>query len=166
MTADSAVMTADEPCRKQTWSSGNRSKRNDPDASYNPPIKTRTWENQADEVMSDGATTEKFRSLAVYADIKLQEALEKCNVITPAHVRDENTPDRFRSACCLQVQPYSTMLSCWPHPPSPVQDIRYVAAIGDGAGAGDADADGDGDGDGDGAVMVMVMVMVIQQWYF
>ena len=53
--------------------------------------------------MADGATTDKFRSLAVYADIKLQEALEKCNVITPAHVRDSNAPDRFRAACCLQV---------------------------------------------------------------
>ena len=109
------------PCRKQTWSSGSRSKRSDPDASYNPPIKTRTWENQADDVMSDGATTEKFRSLAVYADIKLQEALEKCNEITPAHVREENAPDRFRSACCLQVQPLSLCLT-----PSTHQALCHV----------------------------------------
>lgn len=91
---------------KQKWSSGGRSSRRPAEqgADFNPPIKTRTWENQADEVMSQGSTTEKFRSLAVYAEMKLQEALEKCNEITPAHQRDEEAPDRFRAACCLQVR--------------------------------------------------------------
>jgi hypothetical protein len=66
-------------------------------------VKTRSWDAQATEVMADASSTERFRSLAVYADIKLQEALDKCNGITPAHARDEGAPDRFRAACCLQV---------------------------------------------------------------
>jgi len=75
----------------------------EPDESFNPPVKTRNWDAQASEVMADASTTERFRSLAVYADIKLQEALDKCNDITPAHARTEGAPDRFRAACCLQL---------------------------------------------------------------
>jgi len=93
--------------RKQTWQSAGgrtRSACSDPDAYFNPPIKTRTWQLQADEVMADSTSTEKFRSLAVYAEMKLQEVLEKCSEITPPQARkSEHAPDRFRAACCLQL---------------------------------------------------------------
>eukprot|EP00232_Nephroselmis_pyriformis_P008884 CAMPEP_0182890816 /NCGR_PEP_ID=MMETSP0034_2-20130328/22883_1 /TAXON_ID=156128 /ORGANISM="Nephroselmis pyriformis, Strain CCMP717" /LENGTH=447 /DNA_ID=CAMNT_0025024391 /DNA_START=258 /DNA_END=1597 /DNA_ORIENTATION=- len=76
-------------------------------------ISAMTWQAQASESTKQAAT-EKYRSAAVYCEVKLAEALGR----GPRSSRTNKGPDRFRTAVCAQIftemcdlcQPFSRVL--------------------------------------------------------
>ena len=65
----------------------------------------RGWESQAKDVTGDLATSEKFVSIALHAEVKLKEALERCMRVSPPALAPggEEKPNRLKTAVCCQV---------------------------------------------------------------
>ena len=85
-------------------------------------IQTQGWEQQAASSVKD-VTMDKFRSVALYAEVKLTEALTRVKTMrlkaNDGHPVPEDEPDRLRTAVCVQVfselckmaGPFSSVLS-------------------------------------------------------
>ncbi|KAG1666393.1 hypothetical protein FOA52_006502 [Chlamydomonas sp. UWO 241] len=68
-------------------------------------VEAKDWEAQAKEITSDMITSEKYKSLALHAEVKLAEALERCERVSPASVSTSGNdkPNRLKTAVCCQL---------------------------------------------------------------
>ncbi|PNW73319.1 hypothetical protein CHLRE_14g627650v5 [Chlamydomonas reinhardtii] len=65
----------------------------------------RSWSRQARDITSDLAASDKYKSLALHAEVKLAEALERCERVSPlAHTpAGEERPNKLRTAVACQL---------------------------------------------------------------
>ncbi|GFH10534.1 uncharacterized protein HaLaN_05861 [Haematococcus lacustris] len=76
------------------------------DAGIRPGFEVKDWEAQARDITTDSASSEKFKSLALHAEVKLAEALERCNRVHPTvySSEGEERPNKLRTAVSCQVK--------------------------------------------------------------
>lgn len=71
-----------------------------------PSVKMQDWQAQAASSVKE-VTMEKFRSVALYAEVKLAEALNRVRAAkikaSGGEMPDEEGPDRLRTAVCVQI---------------------------------------------------------------
>jgi hypothetical protein len=69
-----------------------------------PGLQLRAWGEQAADVTASLSDT-RYRSVAVQAEIRLREALERCSAATGAHLDagKVRTPHRLRTAVCSKL---------------------------------------------------------------
>ncbi|KAG2431074.1 hypothetical protein HXX76_009607 [Chlamydomonas incerta] len=65
----------------------------------------RSWSRQARDITSDLTASDKYKSLALHAEVKLAEALERCERVSPlAHTAaGEERPNKLRTAVACQL---------------------------------------------------------------
>ncbi|GLC45208.1 hypothetical protein PLESTB_000724800 [Pleodorina starrii] len=65
----------------------------------------RGWSRQAKEITSDLTASDKYKSLALHAEVKLAEALERCERVSPvSHTSSgEERPNKLRTAVACQL---------------------------------------------------------------
>ncbi|KAJ9516094.1 hypothetical protein QJQ45_024521, partial [Haematococcus lacustris] len=75
------------------------------DAGIRPGFEVKDWEAQARDITTDSASSEKFKSLALHAEVKLAEALERCNRVHPTvySSEGEERPNKLRTAVSCQL---------------------------------------------------------------
>jgi hypothetical protein len=63
------------------------------------------WDEQGAELLAGLTGSEKFKSLAVHAHVKLAEALERCSRLCPsAYTPDgDPKPNKLKAAVCCQL---------------------------------------------------------------
>ncbi|GAX74229.1 hypothetical protein CEUSTIGMA_g1678.t1 [Chlamydomonas eustigma] len=68
-------------------------------------IEVKCWEYQAREITAEIAASDKYKSIALHAEVKLAEALEKCDRVSPTVLTKdgEERPNRLRTAVCCQL---------------------------------------------------------------
>eukprot|EP00983_Pelagomonas_calceolata_P133339 1161956-Pelagomonas_calceolata.AAC.16 len=64
------------------------------------------WEAQGRDITSEVTCSEKYKSLALHAEVKLAEALERCTRLCPDayNSEGEGKPNKLKTAVCSQVQ--------------------------------------------------------------
>lgn len=74
------------------------------------PLDVKDWESQAKEITSDFTSSEKYKSVALHAEVKLAEALERCTRVCPTSytATGEERPNKLRTAVCCQVCTHNT----------------------------------------------------------
>lgn len=83
-------------------------------------LEVKSWERQARDITRDISSSDKYKSLALHAEVKLAESLERCervcaSTFTPA---GEAKPNKLKTAVCCQVSaPGRSSHSCtaWKH---------------------------------------------------
>ncbi|KAK9823405.1 hypothetical protein WJX72_002526 [[Myrmecia] bisecta] len=90
--------------RKPGDSPGKKATNNSPDRPLPYALSTQDWQAQAEQ-LTQGVNAPSYRSLAVYAQVKLTEALDKCDQASPPRLAEDDTvlPDRLRTAVCCQL---------------------------------------------------------------
>ncbi|GFH13853.1 uncharacterized protein HaLaN_09809 [Haematococcus lacustris] len=75
------------------------------DAGVRPGFEVKDWEAQARDITTESASSEKFKSLALHAEVKLAEALERCNRVHPTvySSEGEERPNKLRTAVSCQL---------------------------------------------------------------
>ncbi|KXZ49013.1 hypothetical protein GPECTOR_23g102 [Gonium pectorale] len=65
----------------------------------------RPWSRQAKEITSDLTASDKYKSLALHAEVKLAEALERCERVSPTTQTPtgEERPNKLRTAVACQL---------------------------------------------------------------
>ncbi|KAG2448090.1 hypothetical protein HYH02_007115 [Chlamydomonas schloesseri] len=65
----------------------------------------RPWSRQAKEITSDLTASDKYKSLALHAEVKLAEALERCERVSPLthNAAGEERPNKLRTAVACQL---------------------------------------------------------------
>jgi len=65
----------------------------------------KTWETQAKDIIADVTLSDKYKSLALHAEVKFAEALERCmRVQPPAYTANgEEKPSKLKTAVCCQL---------------------------------------------------------------
>lgn len=83
-------------------------------SSLSASLEPRDWTQQAGDVTTNLLDASKYKSLSVYAEVKLAEALEKASKLQPDAVDEAGDllPNSLKTAVCLQVNPYK----CCYHP--------------------------------------------------
>lgn len=68
-------------------------------------MEAKTWDSQAKDITADIASSDKYKSLVLHAEVKLAEALERCNRVQPVTYAStgEEKPNKLRTAVCCQV---------------------------------------------------------------
>lgn len=68
-------------------------------------MEPRDWTQQAADVTDGLLDASKYKSLAVYAEVKLAEALDKASKVQPDTVNGdgEMLPNSLKTAVCFQV---------------------------------------------------------------
>ena len=82
-----------------------------------PGLQPRMWSDQAKE-LTNSLSALKYRSVAMQAEVRLREALDRCNEVTGAHLQDSKTPHKLRTAVACQLMqelaelagPFSTII--------------------------------------------------------
>jgi hypothetical protein len=87
---------------------------------FDETIGVRTWDFQAREITSDISTSDRYKSIALHAEVRLAEALEKAMRVSPTSTSTsgEERPNKLRTAVCCQLLgefsdlcgPFSTVL--------------------------------------------------------
>ena len=70
-----------------------------------PGLQVRLWGSQGSDILSS-LTHSKYQSVVTELEVRLREALDKCDAATAAHLRtcsDERTPHKLRTAVCCQL---------------------------------------------------------------
>lgn len=69
------------------------------------PMEAKSWDSQAKDITADIASSDKYKSLVLHAEVKLAEALERCNRVQPITYAStgEEKPNKLRTAVCCQV---------------------------------------------------------------
>jgi len=68
-----------------------------------PGMTYRIWGDQAAEFTKQSGERARYRSVATHAEVKLKEALERCNEAIGAHLETERHPHKLRSAVCCKL---------------------------------------------------------------
>src|SRR5690349_19516837 len=68
-------------------------------------VEVKGWESQARDIVFDITQSDKYKSIALHAEVKLAEALERCARVCPATFAPggEEKPNKLKSAVCCQV---------------------------------------------------------------
>ncbi len=63
------------------------------------------WESQARDIVFDITQSDKYKSVALHAEVKLAEALERCTRVCPTAYAPggEEKPNKLKTAVCCQV---------------------------------------------------------------
>lgn len=74
-------------------------------SSLSSALEPRDWAEQAADVTDNLLDGSKYKSLAVYAEVKLAEALDKASKTQPDAVDDDGEvlPNSLKTAVCFQV---------------------------------------------------------------
>ncbi|KAG2492242.1 hypothetical protein HYH03_009486 [Edaphochlamys debaryana] len=74
-------------------------------AAQTATFEVRSWSLQAKEITSDLASSDKYKSLALHAEVKLAEALERCERVSPLATAPtgEERPNKLRTAVACQL---------------------------------------------------------------
>lgn len=70
-----------------------------------PGVQLRLWGSQGSDIF-DSLSSPKHQSAVTELEVKLREALDKCNEATSAHLHEEGTergPHKLRTAVCCQL---------------------------------------------------------------
>ena len=72
----------------------------------------KTWDLQARDITIDISSSERYKSIALHAEVKLAEALEKCLKVSPTAFSQvgEEQPNKLKTAVCCQVR-YKIIIS-------------------------------------------------------
>lgn len=81
-----------------------RSLRDAPDF-YGSSAEVKDWEAQGRDITAEVTCSEKYKSLALHAEVKLAEALERCTRLCPSTYSSdgEEMPNKLKTAVCSQV---------------------------------------------------------------
>ena len=73
--------------------------------SFDDSIGVRTWDFQAREITADISTSDRYKSIALHAEVRLAEALEKAMRVSPTttFAAGEEKPNKLRTAVCCQL---------------------------------------------------------------
>lgn len=69
-------------------------------------VEVKDWESQAKDITADVTSSDKYKSIALHAEVKLAEALERCTRVLPTAYTDdgEEKPNKLKTAVCCQVR--------------------------------------------------------------
>lgn len=64
------------------------------------------WETQGRDITADVTGSDKYKSMALHAEVKLAEALERCARLCPTSYNSdgEAKPNKLKTAVCCQVR--------------------------------------------------------------
>lgn len=73
---------------------------------YGGSAEVKDWEAQGRDITAEVTCSEKYKSLALHAEVKLAEALERCARLCPdAYTSSgEGKPNKLKTAVCSQVR--------------------------------------------------------------
>ncbi|MEW5314025.1 MAG: hypothetical protein WDW38_005553 [Sanguina aurantia] len=69
-----------------------------------PSLNVKNWQSQGTDITRELTGSERFQSLALHAEVKLTEALERAERVSPATMLNgEERPNKLRTAVCCQL---------------------------------------------------------------
>lgn len=68
-------------------------------------MEVKDWESQARDITADVTSSDKYKSIALHAEVKLAEALERCTRVCPTAYTPEGDekPNKLKTAVCCQL---------------------------------------------------------------
>lgn len=81
---------------------------------YGGSTEVKDWEAQGRDITAEVTCSDKYKSLALHAEVKLAEALERCTRLCPDTYSSEGDekPNKLKTAVCSQVRGCAALVSC------------------------------------------------------